>query len=274
VKILDRLPINDQPALLFVGSEPILSYHLMRILWPIWAAALGLGFLPTVSPPLSTYLRVGSSCVLVAAAWIGAWRLRSWETRGILELIALGMTLGCLGDAWALVPEGLIPVHRLIPAMVLFGLGHVAYITAFLEARRPELVRTPRLDPLVWGLWLSVVLIAWQFSVNVSPAPMPLRWSALAYSSLLGSTAAVSSALAVEQPRYRLAALGAALFLASDIVLAVQSFRGPFPFDTDLCWAAYGPGQMLIVYGMARGEAHPRAGFWTRSHGLSWRLGP
>src|SRR5262245_50057666 len=79
--------------------------------------------------------------------------------------------------------------------------------------------------------------------------------AALAYSALLGSTAAVGSILAVERPRYRAAALGAGLFLASDIVLAIQSFRGPFPLDTDLCWALYGPGQMLMVYGTAWAEA-------------------
>src|SRR3954470_15455820 len=98
----------------------------MSTLWAIWATALGVSFWKALTPPTSTRSRVGSSCVLVAAAWVGARRLHGLKPPRILALIALGMTLGCLGDAWAPVPEGFIPVHRLMPPRVLFGLGHVA----------------------------------------------------------------------------------------------------------------------------------------------------
>ena len=51
-------------------------------------------------------------------------------------------------------------------------------------------------------------------------------------------------------------ACGAALFFASDMILAWGLFRGPIPRQTELVWLTYGPGQMLIVFGaLAAGSA-------------------
>ena len=44
-------------------------------------------------------------------------------------------------------------------------------------------------------------------------------------------------------------AVGAALFLASDLILAAQLFNDlRFPLISDVVWLTYGPAQMLIVY--------------------------
>jgi hypothetical protein len=44
-------------------------------------------------------------------------------------------------------------------------------------------------------------------------------------------------------------ALGAALFLASDLLVAGEHFgRMRFPHIGDAVWLTYGPAQMLIVY--------------------------
>jgi hypothetical protein len=43
-------------------------------------------------------------------------------------------------------------------------------------------------------------------------------------------------------------ALGATLFLVSDLILAWEIFRGSFSHSGDCVWLTYGPGQMFIVY--------------------------
>jgi hypothetical protein len=43
-------------------------------------------------------------------------------------------------------------------------------------------------------------------------------------------------------------ALGGALFLASDLILAFGLFRGSFAHSTEAIWLTYGPGQMFIVF--------------------------
>jgi hypothetical protein len=44
-------------------------------------------------------------------------------------------------------------------------------------------------------------------------------------------------------------AIGAALFLLSDLILAGELFSGlKFPLIGDVIWLTYGPAQALIVY--------------------------
>jgi uncharacterized membrane protein YhhN len=75
-----------------------------------------------------------------------------------------------------------------------------------------------------------------------------LVWPALGYTLLLAGTAGVTAGVALQERRLFPLALGAALFLTSDLILAFELFRGPFAYDTACVWLTYGPGQMLIVF--------------------------
>ncbi|MFO0891584.1 MAG: lysoplasmalogenase [Isosphaeraceae bacterium] len=227
------------------------------LLWVAWATLLGWSLVDPGSG-FAMLLRVCSSSALVLAACRFAATSGRSGTADVSMWIAAGMTLGFLGDAWALVPEEQLPVHRLIPAMVLFGLGHAAYITGFVRASRSRPI-PPWQAAWLWALWLAVAAVAWYASIHLSQAPPLLLWSALAYTAILGGTTAAGWVLAAGQRDYVPVALGCVLFLISDFVLAIQSFRGSFPHATELCWATYGPGQMLIVYGMAWGEGLVRS---------------
>jgi hypothetical protein len=55
--------------------------------------------------------------------------------------------------------------------------------------------------------------------------------------------------------RFIAVAIGAALFLFSDAVIAWEMFQGSTPVLRFLVWATYGPGQMLIVCGFAHALA-------------------
>lgn len=206
--------------------------------------------------------RVASSVCLVLLAWSTVIQHRRsngtfQEMTGIRRLTmgtAWGMTWGCLGDAWALPAESSLPIPRLLGAMILFGIGHLAYLWAFLAPKSTPVsrpLRTARSRILVMVVWWILATLAWWLTASDVPQPH-LRWPALGYAWLIGVIAGVGTLRAMSEPRWVRIALGIGLFFLSDFILAWQSFRGSFPLGSDLCWVTYGPGQMLIVWGVRR----------------------
>lgn len=60
------------------------------------------------------------------------------------------------------------------------------------------------------------------------------------------------TALALQTSAFVWLAIGAALFLFSDLILAAQLFNGlHFRLIGDVVWRGEGPGQMMIVYSLA-----------------------
>lgn len=98
--------------------------------------------------------------------------------------------------------------------------------------------------------WWAVGALGWWVIVakGANEALSALVWPALGYTLLLSATAGISMAAALGDRSLRMLALGAALFLLSDLVLAVEIFRGAFPQDTLVVWVLYGTGQALIVF--------------------------
>ncbi|MBK7217160.1 MAG: hypothetical protein IPH95_08940 [Candidatus Promineofilum sp.] len=79
-----------------------------------------------------------------------------------------------------------------------------------------------------------------------------IHWIALPYALLLATTAGLATGLALAEGRLAPLALGTALFLLSDLILAGEMFSGlSFPLIDDVIWLTYGPAQMLIVYSVA-----------------------
>ena len=103
-----------------------------------------------------------------------------------------------------------------------------------------------------WGAeaaWLLAGLIAWYLVVYRGGEPSALHFAALPYALLLASTAGFATGLALQSPAFVPLALGAALFLLSDLILASEVFNGrSFPLIGDVIWLTYGPAQALIVY--------------------------
>jgi hypothetical protein len=218
----------------------------------LWAALLFGGFVlgrvnveGTGRMPIWT--RVASSAVLVLAAW--SWYLlsRGTTTRLFALLIAIGMTFGLIGD---LVMARLLSISQYVLfGMAAFGLGHMAYIAAGLMYGNYHGLAEAGTRYGVWAIWLVVGLIGWYFAVFRGQERNALHWVALPYALLLASTAGVATGLAVQEPALWPMAIGAALFLVSDLILAAHLFNGLFfPLIEDAIWLTYGPGQMLIVY--------------------------
>jgi hypothetical protein len=196
-----------------------------------------------------TALRMGSSVVLALAAWraFALWRAAPVATFALA--IALGMTLGTIGDFFNAGLLEFVPLaDNTMGGILAFGLGHIAYIAGclWLGGRAGLADRRTMLAAIV--AWQLVGLAAWYGVVMLGSERRTLVWPALGYTLLLAGTAGVTSGLALKERRLCGLAIGAALFLASDLILAFGLFRGSFAYQSEAVWLTYGPGQMLIVF--------------------------
>jgi hypothetical protein len=235
--------------------SPLASVWLAGLLI-LWAALLFGGFIfgrvnagRTGRIPLWT--RIASSAVLVLAAW-SEYAVSRGTTTGLFALlIAVGMTMGLVGDLFM---ARLLPVSQYVLfGMAAFGLGHTAYIAGGILYGNQHGLAEAGTRYGVWAIWLLVGVIGWYLAVfQGQEKRSAMHWMALPYALLLASTASVATGLAVQDAALWPMAVGAALFLFSDLILAAHLFNGLFfPLIEDAIWLTYGPGQMLIVYSVS-----------------------
>lgn len=224
----------------------------MLILLILWAGLLFGGFVFGTSDTageqrMPLWTRIGSSLVLVVAGWTWYWLSRSGTVSSFALLIAVGMTLGFIGDLF---------MARLLPApepvlggIGAFGLGHIAYVVAMLRFANQQGLDAPGPRWSAWGVWLLIGVTGWYYVVFRAQQPTVLHWAALPYALLLASTAGIATGIALQAMAFVPFAIGGALFLLSDLILAARLFNDlHFRLIGDVIWLAYGPGQMLIVY--------------------------
>jgi uncharacterized membrane protein YhhN len=194
------------------------------------------------------WTRLASSFVLVIAAWSIAF-FSDEDGMSFRGWIAVGMTLGFVGDLFM---AQVFPLKQyVIGGMAAFGLGHIAYIGAFLG-----IVSSVSALPFVI-MWI-IAAVLWGFVVY-QPARRQqtvnvIHFIALPYALLLATTAgaAINAAQMLDEWQAILPVIGALLFLVSDLILAAELFSGAkFRWINDVVWLTYGPAQMLIVYGSA-----------------------
>ena len=183
----------------------------------------------------------------MTAAWWFAYTAAG-SYRAIACYVAIGMTLGLLGDASPLLGPLWPDPQRTLTNMVLFGIGHLAYIRAsVLVARQsPTTAATAGWYASLLA-WLLVGVAVWYFAAWLGTHHVVLKWPALAYTLLLATTAGAALGTSLRHPRFALVAVGATLFVASDALLAVWIFHDYRYPHVDLVWLTYGVGQMLIV---------------------------
>jgi len=245
-------------------------------LWVLWAALLFGGFLLGSSANdathrMPTWTRMGSSAVLVLAAW--AWFAAARgptdarksrgndgdygdhgeaarSARDFALIVGLGMTAGFAGD---LILAGLLPGgENVLAGIAAFGIGHVLYIAAILRTAGRRGYNHPRIRWTAFAAWWVIGAAAWYLVVFRGQQATVLHWAALPYALLLAGTCGAATGLAAQARAFVPMAVGAALFLASDLILAAQLFNDvDFHLIGDVIWLTYGPGQMLIVYSNA-----------------------
>lgn len=211
-------------------------------LLPLWALFLFGGYVwgqPDPYRRMPTWTRMASSVVLVVASW--AWVMAKGGTYS--WLIALGMSCGFLGDLFM---AGVIGSKKsVVGGMASFGVGHLFYIAAILGM--DGVSTAVRLT--AWSIWLIIGAVGWYFVVYRGQTATLLHKLALPYALLLASTAGMATGLAWAEPRFSTLAMGATLFLISDLIIAADLFNEVrFPQIGDWIWFTYGPAQALIVY--------------------------
>ena len=218
----------------------------------IWALLLFGGMLwrrpqPGRAGRMPVQTRILSSAVLVLAGWSWALFSRGTAAASYAWLIAAGMTLGFIGDLFM---AKLLPgSHPVIGGMMAFGLGHLGYIIAGwrLGSQLGLTAAGSRFGP--WVVWLTIGVLGWYLIVARGHRLSVLRVVALPYVLLLVSTASIATGLTLQAATLWPFAVGAALFVLSDLILAAGLFRNRgLRRSDDLIWLTYGPAQMLIVY--------------------------
>jgi len=186
--------------------------------WALNAAWLGFVF-----KPLAT---------LVVIAY--AWR-RAGGRGDVRRAVLAGLVLSLGGDVALLWPQ-----QGFLPGLVSFLLAHLAYLWAFTRERALAAWRTPFV--VYAGVAGLVLALLWP------GVPGALRLPVLAYVLCLASMAAQAAVLwRAGLPRSGVLAVGGALFLASDSLLATNRFAVALPAERLWVLASYWSAQWCIA---------------------------
>jgi hypothetical protein len=217
----------------------------------LWALLLFGGFLFGSNKGgrrMPSWTRLGSSAVLIVAACSWVVISRDYGTERYALMLAIGMTLGFVGDL-SLANVIFSGKAAKLGGIAAFAAGHILYITAIWQlGNELGLTETTLRAGALVAWWLAGAL-GWYFVVFRGSKATPLQWVVLPYALLLATTAGVATGLALQESAFWPLALGAALFLLSDTLIGGNWFNQlDFPLIHDLIWLTYGPAQMLIVY--------------------------
>jgi uncharacterized membrane protein YhhN len=160
-------------------------------------------------------------------------------------LLALGLLASSLGDM-LLDVQG---KNLFIPGLVAFLVAHIIYTTFFFQHWQRPL----RLDSRQKILIGAVLVYAVIFNIWLAPDLGPLTAPVAFY--ICAITCMVTSSVVARSPWPVIA--GAFLFLASDSLLAVAKFKGPFPLRNFLVWGTYYLAQYGISTGGVRVDGQP-----------------
>lgn len=223
-------PSNDfrVPALAWLAA----ACALLAIASAPWA--LDQPWLNFVFKPAATLAIIG---------W--AWR-RGADTPGLRRWVLAGLMLSLVGDIALLWPQ-----QGFLPGLVSFLLAHLAYLVAFTRERRLA-------D--WWPAFALYAVVAGAVLALLWPGvPAALRLPVAVYVVALASMAAQALVLwrrsgPAASPgarRARWLAVGGALFLLSDALLATNKFAAPLPLSSLWILASYWSAQWCIASWLA-----------------------
>jgi uncharacterized membrane protein YhhN len=189
--------------------------------------ALNQPWLNFVFKPLATL-------ALIVYAWGrgGESPARTW--------VLVGLLLSLAGDIALLWPK-----EGFLPGLIAFLLAHLAYLVAFTR------VAAFALRPWCFVVYALVAgAILWQLWPGV---PGGLRIPVIAYVVCLAAMAAQAAVVwRSGAPRGAVLALGGALFVASDALLATNKFMAPLPLASLWILATYWGAQWCIATWLER----------------------
>jgi uncharacterized membrane protein YhhN len=186
--------------------------------------ALDQAWLNFMFKPLATVL-------ILAHAWP-----RGHDRPAARRWVLVGLVCSLAGDVALLWPQ-----QGFLPGLVSFLLAHLAYLVAF--------TRGPRLAAWPWP-FVAYALVAGAILAALWPGvPGALRAPVVAYVLCLAAMASQAAVAGrADGGRRGLGlALGGALFVASDALLATNKFATPLPLSGLWILATYWSAQWLIA---------------------------
>jgi uncharacterized membrane protein YhhN len=193
-----------------------IAAHYLRPLRPI---------LIYVFKPLTTIL------ILAVAIAPGAFL-----TDPYVAAIVLGLVFSLLGDILLVLPR-----DRFVFGLVSFLLAHLCYIFAFL-------VNFPS-PSFLWSVLPLSIFGAIVLRYLWPALSAGLKGAVSLYIAVIVVMVTLASGRAFSRfsPDTLSAAVGALLFLTSDVILAIDRFRRPFRLSSAAVLASYFAGQLLIA---------------------------
>lgn len=156
-------------------------------------------------------------------------------------LLVTALAFGALGDGFM---SG-NPKKWLLPGLLAFFAGHLAYLVLFMKA--------PHIP--IYGVNLSIIctvfILSGGFVLFLWKSLGDMRWPVLAYTTVIAFMGATAVILDIGT---QFVAVGAAMFITSDVLVALEVFvieeddRIRF-ITSPLLWSLYFGGQALIAYG-------------------------
>lgn len=185
--------------------------------------------------PLHYVFKPLTTLLLMGMVW------RSPDPHGFRRGVLTGLGLSTLGDIALM-----LPVDAFAIGLGAFMLAHLAYIAAF----------APRASalPVAAAAAVYAAIAAGVLSLLLPAVPEGLRWPVLAYVAVLAAMAA--TAFGASATVGRRLALGGALFVASDGLLAWNRFVEPLPVAALWVLASYWAAQWCIARAVAGKPAH------------------
>lgn len=197
--------------------------------WALGQPALNFAF-----KPLTTVL-------IIAMAWP-----RGRSTPVLRRWVLAGLLLSLAGDVALMWPK-----EGFLPGLVSFLLAHLAYLVAFTRVQRFG----ARWLPFVAYAAIAGLVLALLWPGVPAGLRVPVVLYVLALASMAAQAAVLWRAAPADAAARRLA-LGGALFLASDALLASNRFAGPLPMASLWVLATYWSAQVCIASWLAP----PRSG--------------
>ena len=202
--------------------------------------ALGTPWLNVAFKPLAT------ACVI-------AWAVLARTDDALVKRwIVIGLVCSLAGDVALL-----WPVQGFLAGLVAFLLGHLSYLAGL--TRRVRFAASPPAFA-AWAVVAGGVLAALWAGV-----PGELRVPVVVYVTALAAMAAQASSVCLtrrgtpDAARWAVVAIGAALFVASDAILATDKFIGGVPLPTLWNLSLYWLGQWFIAFAATsrqQGDGH------------------
>jgi uncharacterized membrane protein YhhN len=181
-------------------------------------------------PALNLIFKPLATLVVIAHAWP-----RGRDTPVVRRWVLAGLVFSLGGDVALLWPQ-----QGFLPGLVSFLLAHLAYLVAF--------TRVQRLAAWPWA-FVAYALVAGFILWRLWPGvPAALQAPVVAYVLCLAAMAAQAAVLWRRgAERGALLALGGALFVASDALLATNKFAGPLPLASLWILGTYWSAQWCIA---------------------------